>query len=272
VRRTHARFATQIKAIFMSGDTPALTDIAPNVAEIRLRRPDSANRFEPRDLDVLIAHCDAIDARPDVHAVVLAADGKIFSAGFDLNALTAAGAAHRVGERHGGERRFEQAADRLARLRPILIAAIDGAVVGGSTDFAFACDLRIGTPRAKLQMPAAKIGIPLYAGALQRYVARLGIDTAKRLIFRAEMIGAEELHRLGVLTELVAEGQAEARARVIAQEIALLPAEPLAAMKRALNAFARGSDVTAEIRADLDRAYDPAVIAARVAAARAGRA
>jgi enoyl-CoA hydratase len=255
----------------MSGDVPALTIVAPHVAEIRLRRPESANRFEPRDLDVLFEHCEAIDARADIHAVVLAADGKIFSAGFDLNALSAAGAAHAPGERHSGERRFEKAADRLARLRPVLIAAIDGAVVGGSTDFAFACDLRIGTSRAKLQMPAANIGIPLYAGALQRYVARLGVDAAKRLIFRAEMIKADEMVRLGILTELVADGAAEARAREIALEIAALPPEPIAAMKRALNAFANGSPVTDQIRADLDRAYDPAVIAARIAVVRGKR-
>lgn len=252
----------------MSGDTPALNDIAPHVAEIRLRRPDSANRFEPHDLDELMTHCDAIDARPDIHAVVLAADGKIFSAGFDLNALTSAGVAHASGQRHSGERRFEKAADRLAALRPILIAAIDGAVVGGSTDFVLACDLRIGTPRAKLKMPAAEIGIPLYAGALQRYVSRVGINAAKRLVLRAEMIGADEMLRLGILTERVADGQAETRARTIANEIAALPAAPLAAMKRAMNAFARGADVTPDIRADLDRAYDPAVIAARIEAVR----
>jgi enoyl-CoA hydratase len=254
----------------MSGDVPSLTAIAPHVVELRLRRPDSANRLEPQDLEVLIRHCETIEQNTDIHAVVLAADGRIFSAGFDLNALTAS-ADHAAGERHGGERMFERTADRLARLRPILIAAIDGAVVGGSTDFALACDLRIGTSRAKLQMPAARIGVPLYAGALQRYVSRFGIDVAKRLVFRAEMLGADELHRIGFLTELVPEGEAETRAHSIAAEIAALPPEPLAAMKRALNAFATGHDITPAIRADLDRAYDPAVIAARVKVVRSAQ-
>jgi enoyl-CoA hydratase/carnithine racemase len=238
--------------------------------EIRLRRPDNANRLEPRDLDVLMAHCESIDSRDDVHAVVLAADGRTFSAGFDLNALEASGT-HRAGERHGGERAFERTGDRLARMRPVLIAAIEGAVVGGSTDFALACDLRIGSTRARFQMPAAKIGVPLYASALQRYVARLGVDTAKRLIFRAPMVDADELLRIGFLTERVEDGEAETRARAIAGEIAALPPVPLAAMKRALNAFAGGAPVTPAIREDLDRAYDPAVIAERVADARRAR-
>ncbi len=252
----------------MSGDVPSLTFVGPSIAELRFRRPDNANRLEPVDLETMLGHLAAIEARTDIHVLIVSAEGKVFSAGFDLNALT--NATHRAGERHGGERLFERVGDALARARPVVIAAIDGAVVGGSTDFALACDLRIGTPRVTLQMPAAKIGVPLYAGALHRYVSRFGIDVAKRLVFLAETIRAEELHRLGFLSELVADGEARARALALAAQIAALPAEPIAAMKRAMNSAASIA-ITREIRADLDAAYDPEVIAGRIAALRAAR-
>jgi enoyl-CoA hydratase len=254
----------------MSGAAPSLTFPDNHIAELRFRRPDTANRLEPADLEIMLGHCATIQARPDVHVVVLAADGKTFSAGFDLNAL--ATATHQAGQRHGGERMFERVGDALSRLRPILIAAMEGPVVGGSTDFALACDLRIGTIRVKLQMPAATIGVPLYAGALHRYVSRFGVDVAKRLVFLAETVPAEDLHRLGFLTELVAEGAAEARAYALARQIAAWPAAPLAAMKRTLNTAASGVAITDTTRADLDAAYDPAVIAERVAIMRAARA
>lgn len=251
----------------MSGDSPSLTFPAPHVGELRLRRPDSANRLEPADLAAIIAHCAAIEANPDVHVLLVTADGRSFCAGFDLNALTAENDPN--AGRHGGERMFERAANALAATRPISIAVLEGAVVGGGTDLALACDLRIGSPRTKMHMPAAKIGVPLYPSALQRYVSRLGLDVAKRLVFLAETIDAVEMQRIGMLTELVADGTADARARVIANEIAALPPRPLAAMKAALNAASTGGATHSDMRARLDAAYDPTEIARRVTAMRA---
>ena len=253
----------------MPGQVPALMFPAPHVAELRLRRPESANRLEPSDLPAIIAHCEAIEANPDVHVLLVTAEGRSFCAGFDLNALTAESDSN-VG-RHGGERLFERAANALAVIRPISIAVLDGAVIGGGTDIALACDLRIGSPRAKMQMPAARIGVPLYPSALQRYVSRLGLDVAKRLVFLAQTIDAVEMQRIGMLTELVADGMADARARAIATELASLPPKPLAAMKAALNAASTGGATHPDMRARLDEAYDPAEIARRVAAMRAKR-
>ena len=250
----------------MSGDTPSLTYPTAHVAELRLRRGDSSNRLEPRDLEAIIAHMAMIEANADVHVLLVTAEGKTFCAGFDLNALTAASSDH---GRHGGERAFERAANAIATARPVTIAVIDGPVVGGGTDIALACDLRIGTVRAKMLMPAAKIGVPLYASALQRYVSRLGLDAAKRLIFLAETIDAPEMKRIGMLTELV--DAADTRGRSLAAEIAALPPKPIAAMKAALNAAASGNATAPDMRARLDAAYDPAEIARRVAAMRAAR-
>jgi enoyl-CoA hydratase len=248
-------------------DVPSLTFPELHVAELRLRRGDRANRLEPRDLATILAHLKTIADRPDVHVLLVSAEGRTFCAGFDLGALTAAGAdSTREPGRHGGERDFERAANALATTRPITIAIIEGPVVGGGTDIALACDLRFGTSRAAMMMPAAKIGVPLYASALQRYVSRLGLDVAKRLIFLAETIDAAEMKRIGMLTEL--REDADARARVLAAELAGLPAKPLAAMKAALNAATTGEATSPDMRARLDAAYDAGEIARRVAAMR----
>jgi enoyl-CoA hydratase len=257
------------------GDVPALTFHGPHVAELRLRRGERANRLEPRDLATILTHMEAIAARPEIHVLLVSAEGRTFCAGFDLGALMAAGSGSGTKERakepgrHGGERDFERAANAIASTRPVTIAIIDGPVVGGGTDIALACDLRIGTGRAKMQMPAAKIGVPLYASALQRYVSRLGLDVAKRLVFLAETIDADEMKRIGLLTEL--REDADSRARALAAELATLPAKPLTAMKAALNAAATGDATSPEIRAQLDAAYDADEIARRVAAMRAKR-
>jgi enoyl-CoA hydratase len=248
------------------GHVPALVFHGVHVAELRLRRGERANRLEPRDLATILAHMETIAGRPDVHVLLVSAEGQTFCAGFDLGALTAAGGGTERG-RHGGERDFERAANAIANTRPVTIALIEGPVVGGGTDIALACDLRIGTARSKMQMPAAKIGVPLYASALQRYVSRLGLDVAKRLVFLAETIDATEMKRIGMLTEL--REDADARARALALELAALPPLPLAAMKAALNAATIGDATSPAMRARLDDAYDADEIARRVTAMRA---
>jgi enoyl-CoA hydratase/carnithine racemase len=151
------------------------------------------------------------------------------------------------------------------------VIAIQGAVMGGATDLALACDLRLGTATARMQMPAANFGLPLYAGALQRYVSRLGIDTAKRLVFLAETIDAAEMQRIGFLHELVGNDALRARALALASGVAALPAKPLAAMKQVLNAAALGQGTAAAQRDALAAAFDPQAMAARIQAARQRR-
>ncbi len=257
----------------MTDQAPSLTRIKPHIAEIRLRRAGTANRLTPGDLEVLSGFLDEINADPGVHVIILAANGAAFSAGFDLGSLTSPDRTTRTdGRTNGrGENAFERLANKLAASRPITIAAIQGAVVGGATDLALACDLRIGAEAASLLMPAARIGLPLYASALDRYVSRLGIDTAKRLIFLGQRISSGEMARIGFLTELVADDALAGRLLALADDLASLPPQPLAAMKIVLNGVGGGEARSPAMRAVLDAAFDPVVIQQRVAAQRANR-
>lgn len=250
------------------GAPPSLTFPMPHVAELRLNRGERANRLEPKDLEAIVAHMSTIEGRDDIHVLLVTAEGRTFCAGFDLGALEN-GAATRTTPSDGRERNFERAANAIATSRAVTIAVIEGAAVGGGTDIALACDLRIGTPQARMRMPAAVIGIPLYASALQRYVSRFGVDVAKRLVFLAETLDAEEMRRIGMLSEVRAD--ADSRARALAAQIAALPPRPLAAMKIALDAAATGRATDPGIRARLDAAYDADDIARRVATMRAER-
>ena len=245
---------------------PSLARPLPHVALIELNRPDAANRLQPDDLAALVAHLDAVDRDPDVHALVLASRGPHFCTGYDLRALVGDLGTGDASAR--GESAFEGVADRLAGLRIVTVAAIHGAVMGGATDLALACDLRIGAAEAVLQMPAARFGLPLYASALERYVTRLGVDVAKRLVLLAEKIDAAEMKRIGFLHELVALGEVRPRALAVAATAAAMPAGPLAAMKQVLNASAVGQGTAAAQREALAAAYDPRRIAATIASMR----
>lgn len=255
----------------MSGEDalPSLARPLPNVAVIELNRPDAANRLQPDDLAALAGHLDAVDRDADIHALVLASRGPHFCAGYDLRALVADLATGDASAR--GESAFEAVADKLAAIRVVTVAAIQGAVMGGATDLALACDVRVGTAAAELQMPAARFGLPLYASALERYVSRLGLDQAKRLVLLAEKIDAEEMRRIGFLHELLPPERLRERALAIAATAAAMPPGALAAMKRVLNAAAHGQGSAAAQKQALVAAYDPRRIAATIATLRGRR-
>jgi enoyl-CoA hydratase/carnithine racemase len=248
----------------LSGTIPLLRHVDPGVALIELNRPGAANRLQPDDLQALLAQLDSLERDPQAHALVLAAHGPSFCGGFDLRALVEG--LQSGAPENQGDKLFEAVAERFATTRLITLAAIQGAVVGGATDLALACDLRLGTRDATMLMPAARFGLPLYASALQRYVSRLGVNVAKRLVFLAETIDADEMLRIGFLQELVEPAALRDRALALAARAAAMPAEPLAAMKQVLNASAMGEGTAPAQRAALAAAYEPAAIAARVAA------
>jgi enoyl-CoA hydratase/carnithine racemase len=253
----------------VSGTTPLLGFPAKHVALIELNRPKAANRIQPDDLAALRRHLEACEANEEIRALVLAANGPYFSAGFDLRALVAG--LHADAGESEGESAFAAIADRLEQTRLIVVAAIQGPVLGGATDLALACDLRIGCDRSEMQMPAARFGLPLYAGALQRYVNRLGLNHAKRLVFTAEKIGAAEMLSIGFLSELVEPADVRARALALAVSVAQMPPKPLAAMKRVLNASARGVGTAPEQHEALRAALDRPGVAARIDSIRARR-
>lgn len=210
-----------------------------HVATISLNRPEVHNRIEPADIDEMMRLLDAVDANTDVRVMILTARGKSFSSGFFIQQIGVKADSATPG--------FDIMTDRMERVRVPTIAALNGGVYGGSTDLALGCDFRVGVHGMSMFMPAAKLGLHYYPGGMQRYVSRLGVDTAKRLFLLAERLDAAELLRVGFLTELVAP---EDLASVVAAKAATLAANaPLAVqgMKKALNDIARGDADMAEI-------------------------
>lgn len=204
------------------------------IAILRLRRPDQANRLELRDLEVLQQHFRWLSARgAEVRALVVTGTGKHFSAGFDLGAIDSAveGDASQI---------FAAMVDALEGLPQVTICAINGGVFGGSTDLALACDIRLGVPQTRMFMPAARIGLHYYESGLRRYGTRLGLDNAKRLCLLAEEFDAPALQQIGYLTRIVPDESLMNEALVLARRAADMAPLARANMKATLNAMAAG--------------------------------
>lgn len=235
--------------------SPELTRPSPGVAWIELNRPAKANRIEESDLLWLQATTASLEADPSVRVLVISGRGSTFSAGFNLDQLPRNPAV--------SGNPFESMVDGIERTRLLTLAVLGGPAIGGAADLALACDMRIACDAARLQIPAARFGLPLYSGALRRAVQRLGLGIALPFVLAARPLEATTLVQQGLISQLVSSKQLNARALALATELAGWPQAPLAAMKRAM--LSQGTPISDAACAVLHEAFDCNLIAQRVA-------
>ena len=204
---------------------PLLT-IDDGVATILLRRPQQHNRIDPDDLPVLLEHLARVEESAEIDVLVFRGSGsRTFSSGYTIEAIRS----------RLEERTFEKFLNRLEELARPSIAAIQGGVYGGATDLALCCDLRIGVSSTRMFMPAARFGLHYYADGLRRYVSRLGPTAARKLMLTGCTIEADEMLRIGFLTDLVAPLDLDATVARYVSQLRAGDRDAIAAMKRSLN-------------------------------------
>lgn len=240
----------------MPDDIPAL-EYTGATATVRLRRPQQHNRLDPDDIAVICAHLADIRQRNDIRVVVFSGLGdKTFSSGYTIQAIV-----------EKLDRRFEDLLDAIESFSLPTICALNGSVYGGATDLALCCDFRIGVQGSRMFMPAAKFGLHYYPGGLRRYVTQLGLTEAKRLFLTAQAIDAEEMKRIGFLTELVAPEQLWKKVDEYVDAIELCEPKAVVSMKRQLNLLANGYAGDALSREDYESSLRSQELKRRVAAA-----
>ena len=218
--------------------TPPLLERHGARATIRLNRPKYLNRLQADDLDVLLNLFAEIEADRALRVLVLTGTGRAFSAGYDLNSV-AERATSAVEQRSAGSA-FEAVVNRLEDIGIPTICRLNGGVYGGSTDLALACDFRIGVDTCEMFMPAARLGLHYYKSGIVRYVARLGLDNAKRLFLTAEKIPAAEMFRIGYLTSIVRPEALDEEVDRLAHILAGNAPVAMRGMKRTIHEIARG--------------------------------
>jgi enoyl-CoA hydratase/carnithine racemase len=218
--------------------SPPVLELDGARATIRLNRPRHLNRLTADDLEILLDLFERIEADPVIRVMVLTGTGRAFSAGYDLNSV-AERAVSAVEQKSAGST-FEAVVNRLEDIGIPTICRLNGGVYGGSTDLALACDFRIGVDSCEMFMPAARLGLHYYKSGIARYVARLGLDNAKRLFLTAERIGAAEMLRIGYLTAVAPAEALDEEVDRLAATLAANAPVVMRGMKQTMNEFARG--------------------------------
>ena len=184
------------------------------------------------------AHLERIAADPQTRVVVLAAGPGPFVAGGDVAELLAA-----VGDPEAIGEHVDLTAELFARLTALpvpVIAAVDGAAVGGGLELLLCCDIVVATEKARFGLPELKLGLIPGAGGTQRLARRCGPVLAAEMILTARLITASQAQQAGLITEVTPDS-ALPRALEIASRIAGLPPAAVRAAKRAVAAAAEST-------------------------------
>ena len=178
---------------------------AGDVALVTIDRPERRNAVDHATLEAIAAGIDdriAAGAR----ALVLTGAGGTFCAGADLTGV----------EDSGFAAALRGVLERLSTVPITTIAAVDGFALGGGTQLASFCDLRVATPTATFGIPAAKLGLMVDAATVQRVVDLAGGATARAMLLAAATIDGRRAYDLGFVQRLGDLGDALAWAAEIA--------------------------------------------------------
>ena len=175
------------------------------IGRITLNRPEVRNAFDDALIAALAKALGELDADTSVRAVVLAGNGPAFCAGADLNWMKRM-AGYSYDENLSDARRLADMLAMLDRMEKPTIARVHGPAFAGGTGLVAACDIAVGTPEAKFCFSEAKLG--LSPATISPYVMRaIGPRAASRYFLTAEVFGAEEALRIGLLSALVPAGE-----------------------------------------------------------------
>jgi 2-(1,2-epoxy-1,2-dihydrophenyl)acetyl-CoA isomerase len=180
------------------------------VATLEFSRPPS-NFFSLGLITQLADQCEELAAAGNCRAIVLCSAGRVFCAGADF-------AAKQQGQ--SGLRELYGAAQRLFEQPVPIVAAVQGAAIGGGLGLALAADFRVAAPEARFAANFALLGIHPGFGITVTLPAVIGQQAALELLYTGRRVSGEEAAALGLADHLAEPGQVREQAHAFAARIA----------------------------------------------------
>lgn len=207
-----------------SPNTAVQTETVGSTLVITINRRKARNAINAEVAQGIAAAVDELDANPQLRVGVLTGAEGTFSAGMDLKAAGRGESASVEGKGFAG----------LAEAEPAtpLIAAVEGAAMGGGFELALACDLVVAARGARFALPEVKRGLIAGGGGVIHLPRRIPHHLAMELLLTGRTVTAQRAHDLGLVNNLVDDGQAVPVALDLAAEIGENAPLAVAAVKR----------------------------------------
>jgi 3-hydroxyacyl-CoA dehydrogenase len=198
---------------------PTRFEARDGVAILTLDNPP-VNAFGAAMCAALLDEIGRADADPAIGAIVITGANGLFSGGADVNEFTA--------PRPPGSKNIRDVIAAVERSNKTFVAAIDGNALGGGCELALGCDYRIGGPKARIGLPEILLGLLPGAGGTQRLPRLLakrnpmnnglaGVQMALDMMLKGESKSAKQAKGMGILDDVVEDGDLVARAVELAK-------------------------------------------------------
>lgn len=214
-------------------DAPVLVEKRDDlVAVITLNRPDKLNALNAEVRKILRETFDALETDDSVRAVVIHGAGeKAFVAGADITEFAARSPEEQRAV-YAQRRIYETVADFP---KPV-IAALHGFCIGGGSELALACDIRVADRTTRVSQAEIRIGLIPGGGGTQRLTRLVGRGWASIISLTGDFVEADEALRIGLIDVLVGEGEHVERAVELAGRMARWSPVSLRLAKEAIRA------------------------------------
>ena len=228
-----------------SGRDLVSVDFDDRVAALTLGRGDARNALSVELCNAIVAALAEIDRHGDARVVLLQGAGPVFCSGADFAAVAGAGGVEFLPA-------FEKMLESVARFRLPVVAAIQGAALGGGLQLATTCDFRIAADAAKIGIPSARLGIVVNFENVQRLVLMAGIAVAKDVLMTGRVFTATEALSAGLVTRVVPGDELVQATREVCETLAANAPLSVQGAKQAIQVVV--DDLAAARRRDPDRA------------------
>ena len=209
------------------------------VGYLTLNRPEVRNAFNQEMIDELRDALRLIDGDEEIKVLIITGAGKAFQAGADIAELSVMTPLD-ILRWNEGIVRINAA---LEKLRQPVIAAINGAAMGGGLELAISCTLRVIAESAKMALPEVKLGIIPGTGGTQRLPRLIGKGRAAELLLTGEIINAQDAYHMGLVNRVAPDNACVQTAETLARKI--MANAPIA-VEMAKDALEIGKDLPLE--------------------------
>src|SRR3989454_6672290 len=209
------------------------------VGYLTLNRPERLNAMNSMMLRELAEAAHWFDQQSEVRVVIVRGAGRAFCAGADLKDPSRNNADESWLSRRAAAQAGSRMMDAIEQMSATTIASVHGYAVGGAVLLMAACDLRVAAEDARFSIPEVELGIPLAWGGIPRLVREIGPAMTKELVITCRQFTPQEAKAMGFVNRVVPHEELEQQTAKLAEEIAAMPAVPVAITKQHVNAVTR---------------------------------